>query len=169
MQLATLATRSGKYEENHSITTVDIKPIQVAFFVALLIIKLRIVATYEATCGSIDLAFGTAGGKRIVEVQDVVKEMLVDESLVNIESQREQVKRLIKVIHRNNSTMLPAILNPVPLLMNDGLRTAMQGAPAGATAVLLNASAFLFVCHALKRFSNNTLGIGHLMICDFIL
>jgi hypothetical protein len=57
------------------------------FLVALLIIKCRIVATYDITCESMDLAFGTPNGQRIQEVQSAVKELLLDEALMNIQSQ----------------------------------------------------------------------------------
>ena len=92
--------------------------VSMSFLVALLIIKLRIVATYDATCSSIDLAFGTTGGQRIQKMQMLVKEMLMDERFVNIESQRQQVERLVHVIHERNATMFPSILNPAPFLAN---------------------------------------------------
>ena len=82
-------------------------------------------------------AFGTTGGQRIQAVQSVVKEMLIDESLVNIESQRQQVERLIKVIHRNNATILPAILNPVPLIKSRGLQGGVRISPDDSLFVLL--------------------------------
>jgi hypothetical protein len=109
-----------------------------AFLVALLIIKFRIVATYDATCGSIDLAFGTSNGQRIQEIQCTVKEMLLDETLMNIENQREQVERLVNVIHRRNAIILPAILNPVPLLGKK-----WRDAPDEALFVLLHGTGCL--------------------------
>ncbi|GAX21659.1 hypothetical protein FisN_29Hu097 [Fistulifera solaris] len=89
-----------------------------AFFVALLIIKCRIVATYDAIYRSIDVAFTTESGLRIQEVQSTVAEMLIDDAVVDIDSQRQQVDELVNVIHRHNSILLPAILNPVPLSTN---------------------------------------------------
>ncbi|GAX17186.1 hypothetical protein FisN_10Lh034 [Fistulifera solaris] len=104
-----------------------------AFLVALLIIKCRIVATYDATCGSMDLAFGTTSGQRIQEVQSTVKELILDGALVNIQSQRQQVERLLNVIQRRNAIILPAFLNPTPLLAKK-----WQNAPNEALLVLLH-------------------------------
>lgn len=92
------------------------KDVPLAFLVALLIIKLRLDAGYDATCQSIDLAFATTGGEHIQEVQVAVREMLIDSSVVDIDRQRQQVERLVNVIHRNNPSMLPSILDPLPLL-----------------------------------------------------
>lgn len=102
-----------------------------AFLVALLIIKLRLIAAYDATSKSIDLAFDeTAGGHHIQEVKDAVKTMLIDEKVVNINSQRQQVERLVTVIDRNNPSMLPAILNPLPLLNQSRPPPNIRGDPS---------------------------------------
>ena len=104
-----------------------------AFLVALLIIKLRLVAAYDAACESIDLAFDeTTGGQRIREVKGAVREMLIDESMVNISSQRQQVERLVDVIHQNNPSMLPSILNPLPLLNQSRPPPNIRGDPSEA-------------------------------------
>lgn len=115
---------------------VNYRDVPLSFLVALLIIKCRIVATYDATCRSIDLAFGATGGQRIHVVQHLVKEMLIDEGFMNIESQRQQVDRLVNVIHRNNPSMLPAILNPTPLLRKEYPQPRVEGEPSEASYVL---------------------------------
>ncbi|GAX15113.1 hypothetical protein FisN_12Lu376 [Fistulifera solaris] len=85
---------------------------QMPFLLALLLVKCGIVATYNAISRSIKVFESTSGGQRIHEVQMIVKEMLVDESLVNIKSQRKQVDRLVCGIHRNNCVVLRTLLEP---------------------------------------------------------
>jgi hypothetical protein len=113
----------------------DVMP--TAFLVAVLVIKLRLVAAYDATRRSIDIASETTGGQRIQQVQDVVKDMLIDDKLVNIESQRQQIERLINVIHRINPSMLPAILNPHPLIRQRRPPLSTPGEPCEALHILL--------------------------------
>ena len=108
-----------------------------SFLVALLIIKLRLVAAYDAACESIDFAFDeTTGGQRIREVKDAVKDMLIDESVVNIDSQRDQIDQLFEVIHRNNPSMLPSILNPRPILSQPRPHPGVEGDPSEVYDVL---------------------------------
>ncbi|GAX12621.1 hypothetical protein FisN_13Lh086 [Fistulifera solaris] len=95
---------------------VDYRSVPVAFLVVLLVIKCRLVAAYDATCKSIDLALATTDGQRIQEVKELVTDMLINKKLMNIVSQRKQVVWLVNAIHGNNAIMLPAILNPEPLL-----------------------------------------------------
>ncbi|GAX27669.1 hypothetical protein FisN_13Hu236 [Fistulifera solaris] len=109
-----------------------------SFLVALLIIKCRIVATYDATYRSIDIAFATSAGKRIQAVQCAVTDMLIDRRLFNIDSQRHQVEHLLNAIHRNNPTMLPAILNPAPLLTGYLPRNRVRGDPSEVVSILFD-------------------------------
>ena len=111
--------------------------VTLAYLVALIIVKLRIVAAYDATRRAIDSAFETSGGQSIQEVHNILKDMLIDESLVNIDSQRQQVERLVNAIHRNNPSMLPAILNPRPLLTQKRPVVMSPGSPSDAFFVLL--------------------------------
>lgn len=112
------------------------RDMHLAYLVALLVIKCRIIATYDAACRSIDLSFQTKAGQRIEEVRDEVKEMLTGETLFNMENQRQQIERLMDVIHRNNHAMLPSILNPDPLLGDNSHRSVVQGQPSEALFVL---------------------------------
>ena len=57
-----------------------------AYLLALVIIKLRIVAAHDAAMQSLED--------------------------VDVESQREQANRLLDVIHLQNPSMIPALLNP---------------------------------------------------------
>ncbi len=80
------------------------------YLVALAIIKLRIIAAHDAMSRSLDLAFHQKGVQRIQEVRSAVNEMILD-SNVNIISQRQQLGRLLDLIHRKNPAMLASILN----------------------------------------------------------
>ena len=61
--------------------------------------------------------------------------MLIDESFV---SQRQQVDRLVHIIHQRNPIILPSILNPGPLLTNNADPQAYTGrASAEAFGLLL--------------------------------
>jgi hypothetical protein len=108
-----------------------------AFLVAVLVIKFRLVAAYDAARRSIDIAFETTGGQTIQEVQHVVSDMLIDESVVKIENQRQQVDGLINVIHRINPSMLPSVLNPHPLTRQRRPSLSTPGEPLEALHVLL--------------------------------
>jgi hypothetical protein len=118
----------------------DDQEVPLAFLVAILVIKLRLVATYDATHSAINLAFNSPGGRRIQEVKTAVKEMLIDDSLVNYQSQRHQIERLMDVIHRNNPIMLPAILNRVPLLMKNLPQERVPGSPSEALFVVIHSA-----------------------------
>ncbi len=111
----------------------DDQDVFLVFLVTILFIKLRLVAAYDATCQSLYVAFGeTTGGRHIQEVRLAVTEMLIDESLVNIDSQRQQVERLVNAIDRNNPSMLPALLNPLPLLTQSRPPPDIRGDPSEA-------------------------------------
>lgn len=62
--------------------------------------------------------------------------MLIDENLVNYDSQWRQMDRLVNAIHRNNPSMLPAILNPDPLITQKRPNLVVPGTPADALCVL---------------------------------
>ncbi|GAX15112.1 hypothetical protein FisN_12Lu377 [Fistulifera solaris] len=115
----------------------DENDVPLAFLLAALIVKLRLVATYDATRRSIDSgSHTTTGGKSIQEVQMEVREKLIDEKLMNIESQREQVDQIITLIQRINPTLLPATLNP-DLLFAIVKGTRARGEPTEAKSLIL--------------------------------
>ena len=81
----------------------------------MVIIKLRIVAEHEAALQSLELAMQGSAGQRIQEVQLNIKEMLVLPH-VNVEREREHVNLMLDAIHRKNPSMLPALINPKPII-----------------------------------------------------
>lgn len=86
------------------------------FLVALLIIKVRLIATYDSISWAIDVVFETSGGQRMLAARGAVRNMLMDSSLQNldIDSQREQVERLLNAIDGRNPSILKAICDPEP-------------------------------------------------------
>lgn len=126
-----------------------------AFLVALLVIKLRTFASYDATCQSVTMAFETTCGQRIQEVQTAVTDMLIVSQMVNIDSQRRQVERLINLFHRNNPSTLPAILNPHPILKRRRPPTRVQGDPAEVYD-LLN---YCLICFLRVPSTNSSIGM----------
>jgi hypothetical protein len=110
--------------------------VPLAFLMAILIIKLRIVATYDATCRSIDLAFQTTGGRHIHMIQNAVKDILLGDRVKMIENQRQQVERLINVIHDNNRYIFSLIVDPVPQITLVAPSDRIRGRPSEAEFVL---------------------------------
>lgn len=89
-----------------------------SFLVAVLIIKLRLIATYDSLSRAIEVTFDTTGGQRIHVVQGVVADMLMGNSLrdLDIDSQKEQVERLFDLIDEVNPSILQSIHDPKPVL-----------------------------------------------------
>lgn len=108
-----------------------------AFLMALAIIKLRIVAAHDAASRSVDLALQTSYGPSIHEVRSQLIEMLVGCN-VHVEDQRRQVKRLFDLIHQNNPSMLPSILNPRPMKVQPPPESRSIGHPSEVYEVLKN-------------------------------
>lgn len=91
-----------------------IQEVKTFFLVALAIVKFRVVAEHDAVSQSVDLAFEGATGQRIQEVQSTVKDMLVRKD-IDMESQRQQLDRILDAIHLHNPSVLPAMINPTPI------------------------------------------------------
>ena len=85
--------------------------------VAVACIKMRLVAAFEASRKSIQQFQSTSGGKSLEAVESVVsKNVLGDDALqARMRAQQGQLDRILDLIHSNNATMLPALLNPQPL------------------------------------------------------
>jgi hypothetical protein len=77
----------------------DPKYMDLAFLVAICIIKLRLVAAYDDA---------RKRGK-----------IMSDEETKKIESNRQQIQRLMDQIDENNPSMLPSIINPLPFKSQD--------------------------------------------------
>ncbi len=116
------------FEHNPALNDPDV---HLAFLVAFLFLKVRLIATYDATCKSVDFALHeTAHGPRILEVRDAVKDMLTGNMYGDIAIQRQQVERLADLIHRINPSMLPSYLNVRRILNQKRPRTQIRGDPS---------------------------------------
>ncbi len=105
----------------------DLQEVELPFLVALLIIKLRIVAAHDAALQSIEKA--SQGGESCVRD--------------DIDSQRKQVEQLMDAIDQQNSTMLPAIINLV----------RVRGEPSATAMLFANPSdAELAFSHSTRCF-----------------
>jgi hypothetical protein len=91
--------------------------VKTAFLVALAIIKLRIVAAHEAAVRFFDRALKEKCVRRTDEEYAMIKELIRED----FESQQGQSEWLLKMIHTNNPSMLPALIDPKPLLRPDPL------------------------------------------------
>lgn len=95
---------------------------QLPHFVAVLIIKLRLVAAFVAK------------KKEGIEV--------LENEAVQIREVREmQIPDLLEVIHKANPTILPALINPIPLLSQIVPPLSVFGKPSEAANVLIDAIA----------------------------
>jgi hypothetical protein len=92
------------------ISDADPNEVEVPFLVGLGIMKLRIVATYDSSMQSLHLAMKKTAGC-IQEVQSGIQDTLIRD---DVQSQWEQLNRLLDAIDHLNPSMLPAILNPKP-------------------------------------------------------
>ncbi|GAX21869.1 hypothetical protein FisN_30Hu070 [Fistulifera solaris] len=113
---------------------------ELAFLVALLIIKLRIVAAHDAAKFSIELALGGVAGQRIQEVQPAIEEMVIRQD-ADVEGQREQVHRLMDVIHDKNPSVLLALLNPRPVMEESKPKS---GVPSDVHRILMDCKAVYY-------------------------
>lgn len=99
------------------------------FLVAMVIIQLRIVAAHEAAIQSLELALSGTAGQRIQEVRLAIQEMLVRPD-VNVTRLRQQVHRMLDAIHLLNPSMLPALINPRPILDQPPPPRIVRGHPS---------------------------------------
>jgi hypothetical protein len=127
--------KDGRYLDIFQVVSdADPNEVEVPFLVALAIMKLRIVAAYDTAIQSLRLAMtGTAG--RVHEVQSAIQDMLIRGDL---QSQWEQLIRLLDAIDHLNPSMLPAILNPKPLFQQPPPTQIMPGHPSEAFRTLMD-------------------------------
>ncbi len=111
--------------------------VSLAFLVALAIIKLRIIAAHDAVSRSIDIVLQSTKGECIQEARFALSEMLI-EKYVDIDDQRRQVNRLLDIIDSNNPSMLPAILNPLPMKEQPRPQSYSMGHPSEVYDILMN-------------------------------
>jgi hypothetical protein len=112
-----------------------------SMMVAVAVIKMRIVATHDARKKYLELFQLTSSGEKLSPVLSVMTSILEgdDTFRAKMEDQRAQLNRLLDQIHLNNPTMLPALLNPNPLLARDDPGYHTDGHPSAAFYVLTNA------------------------------
>jgi hypothetical protein len=111
------------------------------FIVAFLIIKLKIVAIHDAAVRSVELVLKGKAGQRIRRVEPLIEEMLIRQ-VIDIESQREQIRQLLDAIDHLNPSVLPALINPSPLTKQPPPPRSAPGHPTEAWRILIDC----FIC-----------------------
>jgi hypothetical protein len=114
----------GREEDSRYLDIFEERPAEIPHFMplpmlaAVAVIKMRIVATHDARKKSLELFQSTTTGEKLSPVQSVMTSILEGDDVfrAKMEAQRAQLNRLLDQIHLNNPTMLPALLNPYPLL-----------------------------------------------------
>jgi len=96
------------------------KYMDLPFLIAVCIVKLRLVAAYDAKL------------QRGMDVSDDEK--------AKAESNRQQIQRLMDQIHENNPSMLPSLVNPMPFKSQPLPEYHSEGHPSEAFLVLNNAN-----------------------------
>lgn len=120
------------YEE---MTGINTRYQELNTLVALAVIKMRLVAAWEAQKRTIQLFRATPQGARIhPSVGSVLTEMISgDGSLqAKMADQRRQLDRILDIIQENNPTVLPGLLNPGPLLSEPEPMSYTHGSPEEA-------------------------------------
>ncbi|GAX29230.1 hypothetical protein FisN_28Lu089 [Fistulifera solaris] len=79
------------------------------FLMAIVIIKLRIIASHDAAVRALDFTISETGAKRIQEVKAIVQEMLIDTG-IDVAHQREQLNHLLDHIQLEEPDMFNATL-----------------------------------------------------------
>mmetsp|Transcript_24489 Transcript_24489/g.36531 ORF Transcript_24489/g.36531 Transcript_24489/m.36531 type:complete len:136 (-) Transcript_24489:598-1005(-) len=100
---------------------------------------MRIVAANKAAQDSLKLFSKSPTGKSFNDdVTTAISEFTVGDQKERsmVENQRRQVERLMDQIHVNNPSMLPSIINPMPLKSKPLPQGYSRGKPAEAYLVL---------------------------------
>jgi hypothetical protein len=108
-----------RYYDFFDETDEEAETIELAFLVAVCVIKLRIVAAYDETL------------KHGIQSSTLQKERVKDN--------RRQIQVLLDQIHANNPSMLPAILNPEPFEKQGVPEYTQPGHASEAAMVLMDA------------------------------
>jgi hypothetical protein len=94
------------FEEN---IKADMGNLRLPLFVALAIIKMRIIASHNSISRSVDIAFEQAEMKQILEVRSVVQDMLLD-SDIDVLDQSRQLYRIFEEIDHEEPFLLDSML-----------------------------------------------------------
>lgn len=120
--------------------TIDPSYTGLEFLVALLIIKLRVVAAFEAREKSFALFENTKMAKYLdSDSISAVRTSLVGDLKVRAEQNR-QIEHIINLIQQSNQTMLPSLINPGPLKSQPAPAYFSHGAPSEAYGVLMDSN-----------------------------
>eukprot|EP00978_Attheya_sp_CCMP212_P006991 scaffold16341_cov53-Attheya_sp.AAC.4 len=115
-------------------------PFHTRFTLALCLIKIRLISDVSVLRQNVD-SFVDTTGLDDEGVSSIVGGFVLDEKSrnVNLEEERRTVHRLMDVIHGANPTVLPAILNPGPLLRQSPPSYYSPGDPTEAYSLVQDA------------------------------
>lgn len=132
--------------------TIDPSYTDLAFLVAILIIKLRVVAAFDAREKSFALFENTKVGKSLnKDVLGAIRAAVIGDLKVKAEQNR-QIEHVINLIQQSNETMLPSLINPGPLKLQPSPYYYSHGTPSEAYGVLMDSNrCFVRVPGAEKR------------------
>lgn len=110
-----------------------------SFLAALCIIKLRIIAAYEAKVEQIKTLSKTGLGKGLGDAMEHVQRLHTNrdgESLEVVQEQEKHVHNYFRILQKRNPTFLPSIVNPGPLKNQAPPDFIQHGKPSEAWGVL---------------------------------
>lgn len=119
------------------IANIDPEVVILPFLVVLFTIELRMVAARDSAVYSVEVALEGTAGQHIQQVQSEIKEMLICQD-IDIESQRDQIRRLFDAIHLQNPSMLPALIHPLPLFEQAKPTRCTRGHPSEVLKLLVD-------------------------------
>lgn len=106
---------------------------------ALAIIKLRIIAAYEAKLEQIKILAKTEMGKSLGDAMEHVQRILINRdghSEQVIQEQEKHVQKYFRIMQSSNPTLLPSIVNPGPLKSQPVPDYIVRGSPSEAWGIL---------------------------------
>lgn len=129
-----------KLDDPLALPSVDEHTFDPLLLTALCIIKLRIIAAHEARVHTLLVFADTDRGKMLGDCLAHVREWyLGDDGVADIVAEQHQhVERYLHLIHTQNATVLPALLNPTPLLAQSEPDDVFSGAPSEAWYTISN-------------------------------
>ena len=112
---------------------------EISFFLALAVIKMRLVAMYDARLQEVEAFADTSSSELLgadgqVEVRRCILGSPDHEQ--NLADQRRQLNALLDLLHARNASIVPALLHPEPLLRLPDPETYSSGSPSEARMVL---------------------------------
>ncbi|KAI0559954.1 hypothetical protein FGB62_130g034 [Gracilaria domingensis] len=123
-----------------TVRNADPDQVSIAMLIALCIIKLRIIAKYDADRRQMEMFQATFAGRQL----DHDSTHITAQSVVGDHAQAQRVaeqERLVDlyfdIIHEHNPTLLPSIINPRPLKSCDAPPYCSPGKPSEAYYVLM--------------------------------